>query len=191
MSDVITQFLVGIGVKYDDDGQKKYEDGMSRITSTTLRAGNVISATMAAAGVVIDANARHIANVNLQSQRMSVNARYVLEYGAAVERMGGSAGDAIGQLQKMDQIMDDLHVRGQSGTLNDLAQAGFNVSYLTQATDAQDLQERIANQYQHATCWNTVQPLKGWAAARVMQLVSCRRWTRLWMTSTCEGSPEH
>jgi hypothetical protein len=150
MSDVITQFLVGIGVKYDDDGQKKYEDGMSRITSTTLRAGNVISATMAAAGVVIDANARHIANVNLQSQRMSVNARYVLEYGAAVERMGGSAGDAIGQLQKMDQIMDDLHVRGQSGTLNDLAQAGFNVSYLTQATDAQDLQERIANQYQHA-----------------------------------------
>lgn len=150
MSDVITQFLVGIGVKYDDNGQKKFEDGMSSMQSVTLRAGGVIATALAAAGVVVDQNARHIARVNLEATRMTASTQYVLSYGAALERMGGSADDAVSNLQKMDQIMDDLHVRGQSGTLNELAQAGFNVSYLTQARNAPDLQERIANEYQHA-----------------------------------------
>ena len=150
MADVITQFLVGIGVQYDDAGQKKYEEGMTQSMSTTLRASSVITAAFAAMGATIDNNARAIANTNLQAQRMSVNGQYVLQYGAAISRMGGNADDAIGQLQRMDKIMDDLHVRGQSGTLNELAQAGFDVGYLTQATDAQDLQGRIADQYQHA-----------------------------------------
>lgn len=150
MADVITQFLVGIGVKYDDNGQKKFEDGMSSMQSVTLRAGGVIASALAAAGVVVDQNARHIARVNLEATRMTASTQYVLNYGAAIERMGGSADDAMSNLQKMDQIMDDLHVRGQSGTLNELAQAGFNVSYLTQARNAPDLQERIANEYQHA-----------------------------------------
>lgn len=150
MADVITQFLVGIGVKYDDNGQKKFEDGMSSMQSVTLRAGGVIASALAAAGVVVDQNARHIARVNLEATRMTASTQYVLNYGAAIERMGGSADSAMSNLQKMDQIMDDLHVRGQSGTLNELAQAGFNVSYLTQARNAPDLQERIANEYQHA-----------------------------------------
>lgn len=150
MSDVITSFLVGLGIQYDDTGSKKFNESLSGIESATLRAGSVLSSAMAAAGVVISNNAQHIANVNLEASRMSVSSQYVLQYGAAIERMGGNADDAIGQLQTLDRIMDDLHTRGRSDTLNELAQAGFNVQNLSQATDAQDLQRRIADEYQHA-----------------------------------------
>lgn len=150
MSDVISSFLVGIGIQYDDSGSKKFNESLSGIESATLRASSVLASAFTAAGAVIDNNARHIANVNLEAGRMSASSLYVLQYGAAIQRMGGNADDAIQNLQTLDRIMDDLHTRGRSDTLNELAQAGFNVSYLSQATDAPDLNERIANEYSHA-----------------------------------------
>lgn len=150
MSDVITSFLVGIGIQYDDSGSKKFNESLSGIQSATLRTSSVLASAFAATGAVVDNNARHIAQVNLEAGRMSASSMYVLQYGAAIQRMGGNADDAIQNLQTLDRIMDDLHTRGRSDTLNELAQARFNVSYLSQATDSQDLNERIANEYSRA-----------------------------------------
>lgn len=151
MANTITNFLVGLGYNVDDKGRKEYEDGLKSIESTTLKVGAAISGALIAAGAVIDNNAKSIANINNQALRMSSSTEYLLKFGAALKRAGGDSSDAVTEMQKLDSVMDELRVKGQSGTLNELAVAGFDVSNLAQAKDSEDLSRRIADEYAKAS----------------------------------------
>ncbi len=151
MANTITNFLVGLGFDVDDKGRKEFESGLKSIESTTLKAGAAMSGALIAAGAVIDNNAKSIANVSNQAFRMSSSTEYLLKFGAALQRAGGDAGDAVTEMQRLDGMMDELRVKGQSDTINELARVGFDVSNIVQATDSEDLAKRIADEYQKAS----------------------------------------
>jgi hypothetical protein len=151
MANTIINFLVGLGFDVDDKGRKEFEDGLKSIESTTIKVGAAMTGALVAVGATVNNNARGIADVNNKAFRMSSSTEYLLKFGAAIKRAGGDSSDAVTEMQKLDTVMDELRVKGESGTLNELARAGFDPAYLSQAKDAEDLSSRIADQYQKAS----------------------------------------
>ncbi|UTC26028.1 tape measure protein [Phage vB_KsaM-C1] len=150
MSNVITQFLIGIGYQYDDKGERAAKAGMEAIKSSTLAIGSTLAAATVGAGAKVDQLAEKSRKLQDQLYRTSTPVTWAQGYGVALTELGGNADDAVGRITGLEQKLAALKM-GDRSFIDSLGQAGFDASDLSQAKNAQDFITRASEQFSKAT----------------------------------------
>lgn len=152
MANVITSFLVGIGLDVSDfeDGERRVGQSMENIKSSTLAIGSAMAAAAIGAGVKVDQLAEKSRKLQDQLYRTNTSPVWAQGYGAALTELGGNADDAVDRVTGLEQRLAALKM-GDRSFIDSLGTAGFDVGNLAQAKDAQDFITRASDQFSRAT----------------------------------------
>lgn len=152
MSNVITSFLVGIGLDTSDfeSGERRVNQAMEGIKSSTLAIGSAMAAAAIGAGVRVDQLAEKSRKLQDQLYRTNTETTWAQGYGVALRELGGNADDAVGRITGLEEKLAAIKM-GDRGWVDSLGPAGFDAGDLAQAKDAQDFITRAADQFSRAT----------------------------------------
>lgn len=152
MSNVITSFLVGIGLDVSDfeDGERRVGQSMENIKSSTLAIGSAMAAAAIGAGVKVDQLAEKSRKLQDQLYRTNTQTTWAQGYGVALTELGGNADDAVGRITGLEQRLAAIKM-GDRGWVDSLGPAGFDAGNLAQAKSAQDFITRASDQFSRAT----------------------------------------
>ena len=152
MSNVITSFLVGIGLDISDfeDGERRVGQAMENIKSSTLAIGSAMAAAAIGAGVKVDQLAEKSRKLQDQLYRTNTQTTWAQGYGVALTELGGNADDAVGRITGLEEKLAALKM-GDRSFVDSLGVAGFDASDLAQAKSAQDFITRASDQFSRAT----------------------------------------
>src|SRR5690348_12032764 len=98
-ADVIKEFLVGLGYKVDEAGQRKFVDGVNNASKDVLKLGVAAIAAATAVTAAVTKIASGLEDLYYASQRTRASAENIQAYGYAVSQMGSSADAARGSLE--------------------------------------------------------------------------------------------
>jgi len=123
MSRVLSSFLIGIGWDTTEleKGSKKIAESMGAAKSTALMTGAALASAAVAIGMAIGHNAVSIDRLNLSLNKMSSSRADVLGLGTAFQLLGGNAADAVSEIDRIEQMMANFRVKGETGALGQLA----------------------------------------------------------------------
>lgn len=148
MSKVLTSFLVGIG--YDtkglDAGSNKIQGSMQGIKSGALGISAALVGAFGAATASAIATAQRVDQLALSTQNLRTSQDYIYNYGNALKLLGGDAGDALTTVQRFEEILNNLRLKGELGPLAELPLAGVDITGLTQAQSGEDFMRQLASQ---------------------------------------------
>lgn len=150
MSNVLKSFLIGIGFDTSnfDAGIRDVDRGMSEIKGSALKtSAALVGAFGAMAGSIVH-TASKVDQLALKTSNMRASTQYVYNYGNALKMLGGDASEAITAVSAVEEILTNLHIKGQTGALDDLILAGIDISKIQYTTNAEDFMGEIAKQAQ-------------------------------------------
>lgn len=152
MANVITSFLVGIGLDISDfeRGEKRVKTSMENIRSSTLAIGAAMATAAVGAGVRVDQLAEKSRKLQDQLYRTNTSPTWAQGYGVALTELGGNADDAVGRITGLEERLAAIKM-GDRSWVDSLGPAGFDAGNLAQAKDAQDFINRAADQFSRAT----------------------------------------
>lgn len=152
MANVITQFLVGIGLDVTDfeKGEKRVKTSMEGIKSSTLAIGSAMASAAIGAGVRVDQLAEKSRKLQDQLYRTNTQTMWAQGYGASLKELGGNADDAVGRITGLEEKLAAIRM-GDRGWLDTLGPAGFDSGQLAQAKSAQEFITMAADQFASAS----------------------------------------
>lgn len=152
MANVITQFLVGIGLDVTDfeNGERRVKTSMEGIKSSTLAIGSAMASAAIGAGVRVDQLAEKSRKLQDQLYRTNTQTTWAQGYGAALKELGGNADDAVGRITGLEQKLAAIRM-GDRSFLDALGPAGFDSGQLAQAKSAQEFITMAAEQFASAS----------------------------------------
>lgn len=152
MANVITQFLVGIGLDTSDfeKGEKRVKTSMEGIKSSTLAIGSAMASAAIGAGVRVDQLAEKSRKLQDQLYRTNTRTTWVQGYGASLKELGGNADDAVGRITGLEEKLAAIRM-GDTSWTDSLGPAGFNTGQLAQAKSAQEFIKMAADQFASAS----------------------------------------
>jgi len=130
MSRVLSSFLIGIGwdTTQLEKGTRKIESSLDGVKSTALSTGaellkvfGSIGAAALAVGAGIGANAISIDQLNLKLNKMATSKTDMMGLGTAFKLLGGNAEDAVTELDRIEQMMANFRIKGETGALGQMA----------------------------------------------------------------------
>lgn len=145
MAKVLTSFLVGLGIDYDNKGEKEAEKGLDSVKSQALQVGKVLAGAFGAKKLTFDfaeANDRLGKFVEVYGGSVSD----IRALGIALEKEGGSFDSIFSNLANLEQMRAGLLV-GETGAYEQAAIAGLDPSIITNASNAQDAFERLSDAF--------------------------------------------
>lgn len=152
MANVITQFLVGIGLDTSDfeKGEKRVKTSMEGIKSSTLAIGSAMASAAIGAGVRVDQLAEKSRKLQDQLYRTNTQTTWAQGYGASLKELGGNADDAVGRITGLEEKLAAIRM-GDTSWTDSLGPAGFNTGQLAQAKSAQEFIKMAADQFASAS----------------------------------------
>lgn len=152
MANVITQFLVGIGLDTSDfeKGEKRVKTSMEGIKSSTLAIGSAMASAAIGAGVRVDQLAEKSRKLQDQLYRTNTQTTWAQGYGSALKELGGNADDAVGRITGLEEKLAAIRT-GDTSWTDSLGPAGFNTGQLAQAKSAQEFIKMAADQFASAS----------------------------------------
>ena len=152
MANVITSFLVGIGLDTTDfeKGEKRVQDSMEGIRSSTLAIGSAMASAAIGAGVRVDQLAEKSRKLQDQLYRTNTQTTWAQGYGVALRELGGNADDAVGRITGLEERLAAIRM-GDRSFVDTLGPAGFDAGQLSQAKSAQEFITMAADQFSRAT----------------------------------------
>lgn len=152
MANVITQFLVGIGLDTSDfeKGEKRVKTSMEGIKSSTLAIGSAMASAAIGAGVRVDQLAEKSRKLQDRLYRTNTQTTWAQGYGSALKELGGNADDAIGRITGLEEKLAAIRM-GDTSWTDSLGPAGFNTGQLAQAKSAQEFIKMAADQFASAS----------------------------------------
>lgn len=152
MSNVITSFLIGIGLDISsvEEGERRVGQAMEGIKSSTLAIGSALAAATIGAGIKVDMLAEKSRRLQDQLYRTNTQTTWAQGYGVALTELGGNADDAVGRITGLEEKLAALKM-GDRSFVDSLGVAGFNAGDLAQASSAQDFITRASDQFSRAT----------------------------------------
>lgn len=149
MANVITSFLVGIG--YDTEelrkGEREISTSMEGIKSLAGTTGATLAAAFVGVGNTAMQTAKRVNDLRLNTNQLYTSTQYVNDYGNAIRSLGGNAGDAVGEITRVETALNNLRNRGDSSTFTDLAYYGVQIDPLKNAESGGQFMERLAEQF--------------------------------------------
>lgn len=149
MANVITSFLVGIG--YDTEqlrkGEREISTSMEGVKSLAGTTGAALAAAFIGVGNTAVQTAQRVNDLRLNTNQLYTSTQYVNDYGNALRSLGGNAGDAVGELSKVETALSNLRQKGDASTFTELAYYGVDTQPLTSAESGGQFMERLAQQF--------------------------------------------
>lgn len=133
MARTITNFLVGIG--YDTTelqrGERDITTSMEGIKSLATVTGAALGAAFVGIGKISIDTANKVNELRLQTNTLYSSTGYVNDYGNALKLMGGNASDAVGELSRVENALNNLRNKGDGSTFTELAYYGVSADQNT------------------------------------------------------------
>jgi len=104
-ADTIREFLVGLGFKVDEAGQKKFLDGVQSATLQVIKLGMAVKTASAAVVASVGVIADQMESLYYASQRTGAAVANIQALGFAAAQMGSSAEAARGSLESLARFM--------------------------------------------------------------------------------------
>lgn len=149
MANVITSFLVGIG--YDTEelrkGEREIATSMEGIKSLAGTTGAALAAAFVGVGNTAVQTAQRVNDLRLNTNQLYTSTQYVNDYGNAIRSLGGNAGDAVGEITRVETALNNLRNKGDASTFTDLAYYGVQIDPLKNAESGGQFMERLAEQF--------------------------------------------
>ncbi|WP_236209009.1 phage tail tip lysozyme [Pseudomonas tohonis] len=105
--DVIKEFLVQLGFKVDDKGQKKFTSGIDDATRAVTRLVTTITGASLAVAAGVSAFASNLEGLYFASQRIGASANSLRAADYAARDLGASAGEVRNSLEGLARFMRD------------------------------------------------------------------------------------
>ncbi|SUD94224.1 Uncharacterised protein [Ralstonia mannitolilytica] len=103
--DTIREFLVGLGFKVDEAGQKRFVDGVENATVKVVKLGAAVATTAAAVVAGVAKIADQMEGLYFASLRTKATVENIQALGFAASQMGSSAEAARGSLESLARFM--------------------------------------------------------------------------------------
>ncbi|CAM2295150.1 Putative bacteriophage protein [Ralstonia mannitolilytica] len=103
--DTIREFLVGLGFKVDEAGQKRFVDGVENATIKVVKLGVAVATTAAAVVAGVAKIADQMEGLYFASLRTKATVENIQALGFAASQMGSSAEAARGSLESLARFM--------------------------------------------------------------------------------------
>lgn len=149
MANVITSFLVSIG--YDTEelrkGEREISTSMEGIKSLAGTTGAALAAAFVGVGNTAVQTAQRVNDLRLNTNQLYTSTQYVNDYGNAIRSLGGNAGDAVGEITRVETALNNLRNKGDASTFTDLAYYGVQIDPLKNAESGGQFMERLAQQF--------------------------------------------
>jgi len=104
-ADTIREFLVGLGFKVDEAGQKRFADGVQAATIQVLKLGMAVKTAAASVVASVSVIADQMESLYFASQRTGAAVANIQALGFAAAQMGSSAEAAKGSLESLARFM--------------------------------------------------------------------------------------
>lgn len=153
MANVITQFLVGIGLDTTEfeKGEKRVHTAMEGVKSSTLAIGSAMASAAIGAGVRVDQLAEKSRKLQDQLYRTNTQTTWAQGYGASLRELGGNADDAVGRITGLEDRLASIRMGEGGGWLDALGKAGFDAGQLAQARSSQEFITMASDQFARAS----------------------------------------
>jgi len=149
MANVISSFLVSIG--YDTQelqrGEREISRSMDGVKSLVGTTGAALSAAFIGVGKTAIDTAGRVNDLRLSTNQLYTSTTYVNDYGNALRTLGGNAGDAVGEISRVETALSNLRQKGDASTFTDLAYYGVDVNPLQRAESGGQFMEQLAQQF--------------------------------------------
>ena len=103
--DTIREFLVGLGFKVDEAGQKRFVDGVENATVKVVKLGAAVATTAAAVVAGVAKIADQMEGLYFASLRTKATVENIQALGFAAGQMGSTAQAAVGSLESLARFM--------------------------------------------------------------------------------------
>lgn len=149
MANVISSFLVSIG--YDTQelqrGEREISRSMDGVKSLVGTTGAALGAAFIGVGKTAIDTAGRVNELRLSTNQLYTSTAYVNDYGNALRTLGGNAGDAVGEISRVETALSNLRQKGDASTFTDLAYYGVDVNPLQRAESGGQFMEQLAQQF--------------------------------------------
>lgn len=148
-SSTIKEFLVSLGYKVDETGQRKFVDGVKNVSADVLKLGAAASAAAVAVAAAVTKMAGELESLYFMSQRTGASAANIKAIGYAASQMGSSVEGARGSIEALAKFLRENP--GGEGLLGSIGvQTRDANGALRDTTDImQDIGRRLANMPQY------------------------------------------
>lgn len=146
MANVLTNFLVGVGVEFDKKSASSVTTAFDGIKSKALQLGAVVAGAFGAKQLTLN-----FAAVNDQLGKFSTTFGVlpddVTAFGRALSHEGGTLNSFMSQLENIERMRAGL-IQGDAGFIAAAGRAGIDTTDLIAAKDATEAYLSLANQFQ-------------------------------------------
>ena len=146
MANVISSFLVGIGLDFDSKGAKEAESSISSIGSTALQAGAALAGAFGLKSLTADFASAYD-ELGKFSDVFGLVPNDVAAMGSALEHEGGSLDSFMNQMAGLEKMRAGL-LKGDAGFISQAGMAGIDPSVITNADNATDAYLALADQFE-------------------------------------------
>lgn len=130
-TEIIKEFLIGLGYKVDETGQRKFVDGIHNVTVEATKLGLAAASAAAAVAAAVVKMSSDLENLYFMSQRTGASAANIQALGFAASQMGSSVEGARGSIEGLAKFLREnpggegllgsigVQTRDANGTLRD------------------------------------------------------------------------
>jgi hypothetical protein len=145
---MLTSFLVGIGFDTSgiDAGVRNVDRGMGEVKGSALKISAALVGAFGAAAASVVKTAGEVDQLALKTANMRTSTQFVYNYGNALKSLGGDAADAVAVVGTIEEALNNLRLKGNLGSLQDLGLAGIDTSQLLGAANADEFLRLLSEQ---------------------------------------------
>lgn len=144
MATTIENFIVGIGLDYDKQGERNALGAISSIKSKALQLAAVMGSGIGFKALTIDA-ANNAAALSRMSSALGISQQSITAFGSAIQQEGGSLEESIGLLRTFVRLQDDLQKELRPELFGELARIGVDPNMLLTVKNAENAERAIAS----------------------------------------------
>lgn len=144
MANTLANFLVGIGLDYDNKGAKQAVSSLDSIKRTALQAGAAVAGAFGAKALT-KGLADQTRGYSLLAEQIGSTANELFALDRVYQRAGGGAGAIIGQLERLKELSAS-QLTGDLGWVEGAAKAGIDVSAILNVDDPAKIFDSIIAQ---------------------------------------------
>lgn len=141
----LANFLVGIGLDFDDKGAKQASSSLDSIKSTALQAGAAVAGAFGAKALTADVNNRTL-ELTRFSDVFGSTAEEVFAMGRVLEREGGTINGFMSQMEGLERLRSGL-LTGDISWIPEGALAGLDTTAIMNASNALEAYQELAKQF--------------------------------------------
>lgn len=144
MPNTLSNFLIGIGLDFDDKGAKRATSSIDSIKRTALQAGSAVAAAFGAKAITTDV-ANRTNMYRQQAEVIGANVRKLDALTRVYEREGGNAQSLFGQLEAIKKLRAGL-ITGNTSWIPKGALAGLDTNAIINSADPVEAYQKIIAQ---------------------------------------------